>query len=109
MLLAAVDEAGAVGLDCGIVGDTVEAAEAALDRALASGAHVLLTSGGVSMGERDVIKPLLARRGSVHFGRVKMKPGKPLTFATVPTGVACGGVAPRPLLVFGLPGNPVSR
>ena len=35
------------------------------------------------MGDRDFIKPLLERRGKVHFGKVKMKPGKPLTFATL--------------------------
>jgi hypothetical protein len=45
---------------------------------------VLLTSGGVSMGELDLLQPLLEELGTVHFGRVLMKPGKPLTFATVP-------------------------
>lgn len=54
------------------------------------------------MGDRDLVKPLLARGGAVHFGRVCMKPGKPLTFATL---AAPGG---RGVLVFGLPGNPVS-
>jgi molybdenum cofactor synthesis domain-containing protein len=61
-------------------------------------ADVLLTSGGVSMGTRDLIKPILERLATVHFGRVSFKPGKPLTFATT----AAGG------LVFGLPGFPVS-
>ncbi len=42
-----------------------------------------MPAGGVSMGERDFIKPLLERHGKVHFGKVKMKPGKPLTFATI--------------------------
>jgi gephyrin len=42
-----------------------------------------MLAGGVSMGERDLIKPLLERHGKVHFGKVKMKPGKPLTFATI--------------------------
>ncbi len=50
------------------------------------------------------MKPLLEARGVVHFGRVNMKPGKPLTFAVVPRADA----TQRPLLVFGLPGNPVS-
>ena len=53
------------------------------------------------MGNRDLIKPLLDRLGHVHFGRLRMKPGKPCTFATV----AAGG---RKRLIFGLPGNPVS-
>lgn len=56
-------------------------------------------TGGVSVGDRDLIKPLLAAHGTIHFGRVLMKPGKPLTFATLelPSG--------RQLLVFGLPGG----
>jgi gephyrin len=63
------------------------------------------------MGDKDLIKPLLARQGEIHFGRVRMKPGKPLTFATLP--VAAGAGAPgqparEKVLVFGLPGNPVS-
>jgi molybdopterin molybdotransferase len=61
-------------------------------------ADVLLTSGGVSMGTRDLIKPLLARMATIHFGRVSFKPGKPLTFATTTEGK----------LAFGLPGFPVS-
>ncbi|GBF97329.1 hypothetical protein Rsub_10020 [Raphidocelis subcapitata] len=73
------------------------------------------------MGDRDLIKPLLARDGEVHFGRVCMKPGKPLTFATLPprgaaagsggggTGTgSVGGGGASGTLVFGLPGNPVS-
>lgn len=45
--------------------------------------HLSAITGGVSMGETDFIKPLLERHGKVHFGKVKMKPGKPLTFATI--------------------------
>eukprot|EP00882_Tetradesmus_deserticola_P003156 GHRQ01003347.1.p1 GENE.GHRQ01003347.1~~GHRQ01003347.1.p1 ORF type:complete len:187 (+),score=92.68 GHRQ01003347.1:176-736(+) len=55
------------------------------------------------MGDRDLLKPLLERKGQVHFGRVLMKPGKPLTFATLQVEGSS-----RKLLVFGLPGNPVS-
>ena len=51
-----------------------------------------------------MVKPLLEARGAVHYGRVHMKPGKPLTFATVPSPAP----GQPPLLVFGLPGNPVS-
>ncbi len=61
-------------------------------------ADVLLTSGGVSMGTRDLIKPILDRVADIKFGRVNFKPGKPLTFAVVPGGK----------LAFGLPGFPVS-
>jgi gephyrin len=88
--------------------DSAEAVEAALNRALTAGAHILLTTGGVSMGDKDFIKPLLERRGKVFFGKVKMKPGKPLTFAKVPRGDVAGGEGLGDLLVFGLPGNPVS-
>ncbi|KDN48076.1 hypothetical protein RSAG8_03092, partial [Rhizoctonia solani AG-8 WAC10335] len=60
---------------------------------------------GTSMGASDLLKPLLERnlKGTIHFGRVAMKPGKPTTFASVPS--ANGG---REKLVFGLPGNPAS-
>ena len=54
------------------------------------------------MGDADLVKPMLEKLGTVHFGRINMKPGKPATFATLekPSG---GSV-----LFFGLPGNPVS-
>ncbi len=60
-------------------------------------ADVIVTSGGVSMGDRDLVKALLGEFAKVHFRRVFMKPGKPLNFATA-----------GEKLVFGLPGNPVS-
>lgn len=55
------------------------------------------------MGDRDWVKPLLEAKGTIHFGRVLMKPGKPLTFATLelPHG--------RQMLVFGLPGGHMWR
>ena len=59
---------------------------------------VFITSGGVSMGEKDLIKPFLENNGEIIFGRLNMKPGKPTTFAKL-----CDGP-----LVFSLPGNPVS-
>ena len=54
-------------------------------------------AGGVSMGEKDFMKPLLEQHGKVHFGKVKMKPGKPLTFATIDTD------APRQVPCFSRP------
>ena len=64
------------------------------------------------MGDKDFVKPLLESRGILHFGKLCMKPGKPLTFATItvpPTAAEPGtAAAARQLLVFGLPGNPVS-
>jgi molybdenum cofactor synthesis domain-containing protein len=70
---------------------------------------VTRSAAGGTPGDRDLVKPLLESRGTVHFGRVHMKPGKPLTFATVARASTGGGASPAPpLLVFGLPGNPVS-
>jgi len=95
-LAAAVAGAGGRVVFADRVADTEAALRAALSRALA-GSDLVITSGGVSMGTRDLIKPLLEELGVVHFGRVAIKPGKPLTFATV------GDTA-----IFGLPGFPVS-
>ena len=95
-LMAAAEEAGARVAWHGHALDD----EAALERAMRDGltaADVLLTSGGVSMGTRDLIKPLLEKMATIHFGRVSFKPGKPLTFATTDGKLA-----------FGLPGFPVS-
>ena len=66
-------------------------------------ADILLTTGGTSMGASDLLKPVIERRfnGTVHFGRVAMKPGKPTTFASIPTDM-------RRKFMFALPGNPAS-
>ena len=80
---------------------------------------VLITTGGVSMGELDLLKPTLERSmgGTVHFGRVAMKPGKPTTFASVPFKPSSSSSSDSESnaqteriekLVFGLPGNPAS-
>lgn len=108
-LLAVAAQAGGLPLDLGVVRDRPGELERALAAALAR-ADVLVTSGGVSMGELDLLKPLLARAGQVHFGRVRMKPGKPLTFATLPVRQDNGEIdATQPARpVFALPGNPVS-
>ncbi len=95
-LLAAAREAGCETISLGIARDDEALQRQAILRGLEQ-ADVLITSGGVSMGTRDLIKPLLAELGTVHFGRIAFKPGKPTTFATV------GG-----RMVFGLPGYPVS-
>ncbi len=100
-LLAALREAGCEGISLGIVRDDRQLQRDAIINGLAQ-ADVLITSGGVSMGTRDLIKPLLAELGTIHFGRVLFKPGKPTLFATVDIS----GHLPR--LVFGLPGFPVS-
>ena len=95
-LMAAVQRAGAEAVSLGIGSDTQEALRDKILEGLTT-CDALVTSGGVSMGKLDLIKPILETTGQVHFGRVNMKPGKPLTFATV---------ADKP--VFALPGFPVS-
>lgn len=96
-LRAALELAGAevtmIGAAPDEPGPLAEMVKAALDDH-----QVLVTSGGVSVGARDLVKPLLASLGEVHLGRVRLKPGKPFTFATLP----------RERLAFGLPGFPVS-
>ena len=95
-LLAAVSAAGCEGISLGIARDDEVLLRMKIREGLAR-ADVLLTSGGVSMGTRDFIKPLLAQLGTVHFGRIAFKPGKP---------TMCSSVGNR--LMFGLPGKPVS-
>ena len=100
MILAALREANAIPVDLGIGSDSGGDLARRVERGLRE-ADILLTSGGVSMGDLDLMKPLLERLGTLHFGRIMMKPGKPLTFATVQVDGSAR-------LVFGLPGNPVS-
>ncbi|XP_037087933.1 gephyrin-like [Pollicipes pollicipes] len=101
-LLAALPATGACVIDAGIAIDEPEQQLAALRSALHR-SDVLVTTGGVSMGERDLVKRLLTDDlgAQVHFGRVFMKPGMPTTFATLTLDGRCK-------YVFGLPGNPVS-
>ena len=87
-----------------IAGDTVEALTARVREGLAD-ADMLVTSAGVSRGDFDVVKEVLAREGSVGFWTVRMRPGKPLAFGTFETGE---GAARRVVPHLGLPGNPVS-
>jgi gephyrin len=140
----------------GITRDVEAEVSQLLDKALASNADILITSGGVSAGDKDFVKPLLERRGKVYLSKVNilrlstqhnsillidfnhpfpnsknillgvflcekslflislsvisqvlMKPGKPFTFATLEARTRSAAET-RQLLVFGLPGNPVS-
>src|SRR6185312_7692751 len=112
-LLAALREAGADVELLGIAPDEAEPLRKLVESALRE-ADVLVTSGGVSVGTHDLVKPLLESLGTVHIGRVKLKPGKPFTFATIP-GLPSIPPLPGPppaggreRLAFGLPGFPVS-
>lgn len=87
---------GCQTLDLGLVHDEPATLEASLRRAAAS-ADVVITSGGVSVGEADFTREVLARLGTVLFWKIAMKPGRPLAY---------GEVAGAQF--FGLPGNPVS-
>ncbi len=113
-LVAALREAGAEVRLLGIGPDEPEALRRLVAGALAE-SDVLVTSGGVSVGTHDLVKPLLESLGDVHVGRVKLKPGKPFTFATLrdPSPPTRRSAPPSPLrgrekLAFGLPGFPVS-
>lgn len=95
-LTGLVNALGCELIDLGIVPDTLEATEAALTRA-AREADVVVTSGGVSVGEADYVKTAVERLGRVEIWRVAMKPGKPVVYGQI-------GQAD----FIGLPGNPVS-
>ncbi len=95
-LQAALEDMGAVVVDYGIVPDEPTALNQTLGHAARNG-DVVVTSGGVSMGEYDLIKQELASLGTVEFWQVAMQPAKPFAF---------GSLGGTPL--FGLPGNPVS-
>jgi molybdopterin molybdotransferase len=83
-------------VDMGVVRDDPDALQEALNNA-AEIADVVITSGGVSVGEADYIKSILAEIGDIHFWKIAMKPGRPLTFGRIGSAH-----------FFGLPGNPVS-
>jgi gephyrin len=106
-LLSAVRGWGFEAVDLGIAKDTPGNLEETLRDALRK-VDVIITSGGVSMGELDLLKPTIERSlgGTIHFGRVSMKPGKPTTFATVPVKNNVGERVTK--VIFSLPGNPVS-
>ncbi|KAI0268164.1 molybdenum cofactor biosynthesis protein [Gloeopeniophorella convolvens] len=105
-LQAALEGLGYEVVDLGIASDSIQAHVAAIKVGLEK-ADILLTTGGTSMGSSDLLKPVIEREfdGTIHFGRIKIKPGKPTTFATVPVA-ASGGVVHKP--IFALPGNPAS-
>ncbi|KAJ7094331.1 MoaB/Mog domain-containing protein [Mycena epipterygia] len=102
-LHAALQGMGYDVVDLGIVPDDVPSHVSAIRKGLDT-ADILLTTGGTSMGPTDLLKPVIERhfQGTIHFGRVTVKPGKPTTFATIP----CAGGGTKP--VFALPGNPAS-
>jgi molybdopterin molybdotransferase len=97
--LAALARAeGADVIDLGIVPDSVDATVAAIDAATRARADVLVTTGGASVGDYDLVQQSLAARGmALSFWKIAMRPGRPMMYGTL------GGMR-----VLGLPGNPVS-
>jgi molybdopterin molybdotransferase len=101
-LRALVNASGAEPIDLGIAPDELDAVIGRLRSALDSGADAIVVAGGVSVGPYDVVKLAFESIGEIGLWRVAVQPGKPFAF----------GTAPRPdggrVLLFGLPGNPVS-
>jgi molybdopterin molybdotransferase len=83
-------------IDMGVISDDRDKIETAFEQA-ASIADVVITSGGVSVGDADYVKETLEKMGSINFWKIAMKPGRPLAFGNI-----------NDAIFFGLPGNPVS-
>ena len=95
LLEAAVRRAGAEPQRLGVARDTIESLREKFTEAIRS--DLIITSGGVSVGDFDLVKNIMTEQGEIHFWRINMRPGKPVAF---------GHIGSIPLL--GLPGNPVS-
>ncbi|TAI60728.1 gephyrin-like molybdotransferase Glp [Bradyrhizobium sp. Leo170] len=89
---------GAEAIDLGVAADTVAATTEGIRRAHAAGANILITTGGASVGDHDLVKPSLEAEGvTMAFWKIAMRPGKPMMHGRLGT-----------MRVIGLPGNPVS-
>ena len=95
LLEAAIRKAGAEAHRLGVARDTVESLREKFSEAVTH--DLIITSGGVSVGDFDLVKNIMAEQGEINFWRINMRPGKPVAF---------GHIGNVPLL--GLPGNPVS-
>ena len=99
-LAAAVTQAGGIPKILGIAGDNLDSMNSKLYDGLES--DVLITSAGVSKGDYDMVKDVLAQRGKIEFWSVRMRPAKPLAFGLL------SGRGGRQVPLLGFPGNPVS-
>ena len=95
-LFGALSRLGCDLIDMGVIPDRPDALEAAF-RDASEAADVIITSGGVSVGEADFIREMMARMGEVAFWKLAIKPGRPMAFGRI-----------RNAVLFGLPGNPVA-
>lgn len=100
-LIGALQRLGVDVIDLGLVRDDPAALSATIDRAIAE-ADAVITSGGVSMGDADYTRDLLAARGEVAFWKVAMRPGRPFAFGPL------HGAGSKTAWLFALPGNPVA-
>jgi molybdopterin molybdotransferase len=100
-LIAALQRLGMEAIDLGLLRDDPESLLGALEAA-AAGADAVLISGGVSAGDADYTRAVMARVGAVDFWKVAMRPGRPFAFGTL------RGNGTRPTWLFALPGNPVA-
>nr|WP_245003346.1 gephyrin-like molybdotransferase Glp [Bradyrhizobium liaoningense] len=97
-LHALASQEGADTVDLGVAADTLEATAAGIRRARESGADILVTSGGASVGDHDLVQQALKAEGiAMSFWKIAMRPGKPMMHGRLGT-----------MRVIGLPGNPVS-
>lgn len=108
-IVALLERLGCEVKDLGQVPDTLEATRAAL-REAADSADLVVTCGGVSVGEEDHVKPAVEAEGSLDLWAIAIKPGKPLAFGAVrrSEGGEAGEGLPGSAAFIGLPGNPVS-
>lgn len=97
MIAGLVESAGATPINLGIARDREDEVAGCLDRAVAAGTDLILSSAGVSVGAFDFVRTVVERYGRIEFWRVDMRPGKPLAFGSY-----------RGTPFIGLPGNPVS-
>ena len=101
-LIAIIEAAGGETIDLGIVADTRQALTQAIERAIAAGARLVVTTGGASVGDHDLVKPVLSDLGvKLDFEKLAMRPGKPMLSGRL-------GRDGRTVRFLGLAGNPVS-
>jgi len=106
-LMAALQRLGVEIVDLGLVRDDPAALTEALQQAMAR-ADAVLTSGGVSMGDADYTRDVLAQLGEVAFWKVAMRPGRPFAFGPLRRPPTAAGATSAPVWLFALPGNPVA-
>ena len=104
-LMGLLNRLGLDVLDCGIIQDDPIALKTAFSQT-ASTADVIISSGGVSVGEADFTKQVMQELGDIGFWKIAMRPGRPMAFGTLKP--VPNQHPPRSTLFFGLPGNPVA-